>query len=273
MGLRCTRTVYKPMTIEASRDSDFTRAPAATTVTCAIAEKARYPRDSRPEQMSADFAELRVKMVDGQIRTEDVTHVPLLEAMLDVPREMFVPESRKSFAYLDNDLLIAGEPGAQRRYLMEPAPFAKLVQLAEIGKGDKVLVVGTASGYSAAILSRLARSVVALESDASLAERAETTLKALGCDNVVVVRGPLTGGHREAAPYDVIVIEGCVQKVPEALLDQLADRGRLVAIEGQGNAGTAQIYLKADGVTTGRRAFNAAVKPLPGFERAPAFEF
>ncbi len=223
--------------------------------------------------MTADFSELRVKMVDGQLRTTDVTSLPLLTAMLSVPREAFVPENCRSLAYIDRNLLISGESGQGARYLMKPSPFAKLVQLAEIGPNDKVLDVGAGTGYSAAVLSKLAQSVVALESDISLADKAESTLADLGYDNVSVVRGDLKAGHEAGGPYDAIVVEGSVEELPEALLAQLAENGRLVVVEGHGNAGVARIYLKSNGVATGRRVFNAAVKPLPGFERAPAFEF
>lgn len=223
--------------------------------------------------MTADFSELRVKMVDGQLRTTDVTSLPLLSAMLSIPREAFVPDSRKALAYLDENALVSGNAGAGARYLMRPSPFAKLVQLAEIGPDDKVLDVGAGTGYSAAVLSRLAKSVVALESEDSLADKAEATLTGLGCDNVTVVRGALQSGHKAGAPYDVIVVEGSVEELPEALTAQLAEDGRLVVVEGSGGSAVARIYLKYNGVATGRRAFNAAVKPLPGFERAAAFEF
>lgn len=223
--------------------------------------------------MTADFSELRVKMVDGQVRTTDVTNLPLITAMLAIPREDFVPDARKQLAYIDDDILLSAQSGPDARYLMEPAPFAKLVQLAEIGPADTVLDVGSGSGYSAAVLSRLAKSVVALESDESLASEAAARLPALGCDNVTLVSGALAAGHKAGEPYTVIVIEGGVEEVPEALLAQLAEGGRLVAIEGRGNAAAARVYLKANGVATGRKAFNAAVKPLPGFERAPVFEF
>ena len=223
--------------------------------------------------MTADFSELRVKMVDGQVRTTDVTSLPLLDAMLAVPREAFVPDSRKALSYIDENILISDRSGQGARYLMKPSPFAKLVQLAEIGPNDKILDVGAGTGYSAAVLSRLAKSVVALESDASLADRATTTLSSLGYDNVSVVRGELMAGHKAGAPYDVIIVEGSVGELPEALPAQLAEGGRLVVVEGRGNAGVARIYLKSNGVATGRRVFNAAVKPLPGFETAPAFEF
>ncbi|MER9477084.1 protein-L-isoaspartate O-methyltransferase [Mesorhizobium sp. M0520] len=222
--------------------------------------------------MSADFAERRVKMVDGQIRTTDVTSAPLLEAMLVVPREAFVSAGQRDLAYIDEDIRIADTADGPR-YLMEPSPLAKLMQLADIGPSDSVLDVGCGAGYSAAILSRLASSVVALESDEALAETATSTLTALGCGNVTVVHGPLPQGHADKAPYDVILIGGSVGEVPAALFDQLAEGGRLVAVEGQGNSGVARLFFKTGGVVTGRRAFNAAIKPLPGFERIPAFEF
>ncbi|MER9950244.1 protein-L-isoaspartate O-methyltransferase [Mesorhizobium sp. M0047] len=222
--------------------------------------------------MSADFSELRVKMVDGQVRTTDVTSAPLLEAMLVVPREAFVGAAQRDLAYIDEDIRIAtGADGA--RYLMEPSPLAKLIQLAEIKSTDSALDVGCGTGYASAILSRLARSVVALESDSALAETARSTLSSLGCSNVTVVQGALPQGHAAQAPYDVIFVGGSVTEVPVPLLDQLAEGGRLVAVEGQGNSGLARLFFKAGGVVTGRRAFNAAIKPLPGFERIHAFEF
>ncbi|WP_224543632.1 protein-L-isoaspartate O-methyltransferase family protein [Mesorhizobium sp. CA16] len=224
--------------------------------------------------MNADFSERRVKMVDGQIRTTDVTSAPLIEAMLAVPREAFVGAGQQDLAYIDEDIRISeGANGSGARYLMEPSPLAKLLQLAEIDASDSVLDVGCGTGYSAALLSRLARSVVALESDATLAEAAKSTLSSLGCQNVTVVTGPLPQGQAAKGPYNVIFIGGSVEEVPQALLDQLAEDGRLVAVEGRGNSGVARLFVKAGGVVTGRRAFNAAIKPLPGFERAHAFEF
>ncbi|UCI33810.1 protein-L-isoaspartate O-methyltransferase family protein [Mesorhizobium sp. B4-1-4] len=222
--------------------------------------------------MNADFSERRVKMVDGQVRTTDVTSAPLLEAMLVVPREIFVGAPQRDLAYIDEDIRIAdGADGA--RYLMEPSPLAKLMQLAEISPTDSALDIGCGTGYASAILSRLARSVVALESESTLAETARSLLSPLGCGNVTVVQGPLAQGHAAAAPYDVIFIGGSVAKVPATLLDQLAEGGRLVAVEGQGNSGVARLFFKSGGIVTGRRAFNAAIKPLPGFEREHAFEF
>ncbi|WP_274628916.1 protein-L-isoaspartate O-methyltransferase family protein [Arvimicrobium flavum] len=224
--------------------------------------------------MNPDFAALRTKMVDGQVRTTDVTDSAILDAMLAVPREEFVPAKLRPLAYIDEDVEIApASSSGGARYLMEASPFAKLLQLAEIRADDVVLDVGCGSGYSSAVLSRLAGSVIALEENATLAERAQSTLDRLGYHTVAVVQGALAAGHEPEAPYDVIVIEGGVETVPEPLLDQLKEGGRLVAVEGAGNAGIAKVYLKIDGLTSARRAFNAAVKPLPGFERTPEFEF
>ena len=224
--------------------------------------------------MSADFSERRLKMVDGQVRTTDVTSASLIDAMLSVPREIFVDAGQRDLAYIDEDIRISdGANGGAARYLMEPSPLAKLLQLAEIDASDSVLDVGCGTGYSAAILSQLARSVVALESDPALVEAAKSALSSLGCQNVTVVTGALPQGQAAKGPFNVIFIGGSVEEVPAVLLDQLAEDGRLVAVEGQGNSGVARLFFKAGGVVTGRRAFNAAIKPLPGFERIQAFEF
>lgn len=218
--------------------------------------------------MMADFSGLRTKMVDGQVRTTDVTSLPLLDALLSVPREEFVPAARKSLAYIDEDLEIA--PG---RYLMEPSPFARIVQLADIQPGDFVLDVGAGTGYSAAVLSKLAGSVVALEQDPMLAAKAQSVLSSLGYDTVAVVEGPLSAGYPAQAPYDVILLEGAVDSIPQALFDQMKDRGRLLAVEGHGNSADVRVYVKHGTSVSARRAFNAAVKPLPGFNSVPTFEF
>jgi len=224
--------------------------------------------------MDIDFSEQRVKMVDGQIRTTDVTDAGVLEAMLTVPREAFVGTKWRSLAYIDDHIEIAAaEAGKPARYLMQPSPFAKLLQLAVVRPTDFVLDVGCGTGYSSAVLSRLASSVVALESDPALAETAAATLSNFGYDNVAVVQGALTEGYRAEAPYDVIFLEGSVDEVPQALLDQLKEGGRLVAVEGQGNSGIARLFFKTTGVVSSRGAFNAAIRPLPGFERAREFEF
>ena len=224
--------------------------------------------------MEADYAQRRIRMVDGQVRTTDVTSAALLGAMLEVPREAFVDAPSRDRAYFDEDVEIApAEGGNPPRFLMQPSPFAKLVQLVGVKTSDFVLDVGCGTGYSAAVLSRLASSVVALEVDPALAERATENLARLGYDNVAVVRGPLPEGYAAEAPYDAIFVGGSVGVPPEGLFPQLKEGGRLVVVEGQGNAGKARIYSKWNGVVTGRSAFNAAIKPLPGFERAYTFQF
>jgi protein-L-isoaspartate(D-aspartate) O-methyltransferase len=216
--------------------------------------------------MNIDFTAQRVKMVDGQLRTTDVTGHALLQAFLDVPREMFVSPSKQALAYLDADIEIA--PG---RFLGEASPIAKLMALAEISSADIVLNIGAGTGYDAAILSKLAVSVVALESDAALAGQAQENLRAAGAENVTVVSGDLTAGCAKHAPYNVIVISGSVAEVPAALLNQLKEGGRLVAVEGSERLGAARLYLKNGKQVSSRFGFNAALKPLPGFAQAPVF--
>jgi len=224
--------------------------------------------------MNADFATQREMMIEGQLRTQDVNFVPLLETMREIPREVFVPGRRKSLAYVDEDLEVsppsAGQPA---RYLMEPARFGRLVQLARVKPTDLVLDVGCATGYSTAVLSKLASFVVALECDAALAEAATSALAALDCVNTNVVTGPLEAGHAADAPYDVMFLGGAVDYVPDSLLAQLAEGGRLVAVIGQGNAARAHLFIKEDGIVSSRSEFNAAVKHLPGFRKEPGFVF
>lgn len=215
-----------------------------------------------------DYKAARTKMVDNQIRTTDVTSHEVLDAFLTVAREEFVPETVKPLAYIDNDIQLC--PG---RYLMEPSPLAKLIQLGEIAGSDVVLEVGCGTGYASAILSRLGSSVVALESDAQLAATATETLASLGYDNVAVVTGDLEAGYAPEAPYDVIFIHGAVEYVTDALFAQLRDGGRLIVVEGYGNASQARLYIKEGGRVAERNVFNTAVKPLPGFRRTKEFVF
>lgn len=224
--------------------------------------------------MNADFSVQRAMMIEGQIRTQDVTNVPLLEAMREIPREMFVPGRRKNLAYMDEDLEVASAAdGSPARYLMEPARFAKLVQLAQVKPSDLVLDIGCATGYSTAVLSKVSSFVVALECDSQLAGVAESTLTELDCVNVSVVNGLLEQGYPAEAPYDMIFLGGAVEEVPPALLEQLAEDGRLVTVIGHGNAAKAHLFVKDDGVVSSRPAFNSAIKPLPGFKKEAGFVF
>jgi protein-L-isoaspartate(D-aspartate) O-methyltransferase len=221
-----------------------------------------------------DFAAARRMMVDGQVRTSDVTDPGLIGAMLDLPRESFLPPEKADLAYLDMDVA-AAEQGRGRapRCLLKPMVFAKLVQAAEIDQTDHVLDVGCASGYSAAVLARLARSVVALEEDASLAERASELLASFGVRNVSVVTGPLSQGWPGRAPYDVILLNGASEIIPHGLCKQLKDGGRLVGVFGSGPAGKAMVYFSDHGEMSGRPVFDATAPMLPGFAKPAAFVF
>ena len=221
-----------------------------------------------------DFTAQRTKMVDNQLRTQSVTDYEVLAAMGAVPREQFLPPASRALAYIDSDLAVAaGGADGPARYMMEPAPLARLVQLAEVGKADVVLVVGCGTGYSAVVLARLANSVVALEQDPDLAAKASETLTDLGVDNVAVVTGSLEAGYPSEAPYDVIFVDGAVEVVPAALTDQLKDGGRLVAVVGYGRSAAATIFRRSGGDIGSRVAFDAEVQPLPGFRRPKAFVF
>lgn len=218
-----------------------------------------------------NFEAARIKMVDNQIRTTDVTSHSVLSAFLTVPREEFVPAKMRELAYIDADIQLTA--GAEPRYLMEPSPLAKLLQLAQISKSDVVLEIGCGTGYASALLSLLAGSVVALEGDEALAATATETLARLGYDNIAVVTGDLTKGYAAEAPYDVIFINGAVETIPAELFEQLRDGGRLVAVEGFGNASRAKLHVRESGRTSERPDFNTSVKPLPGFRREHSFVF
>ncbi|MCB1386049.1 MAG: protein-L-isoaspartate O-methyltransferase [Nitratireductor sp.] len=215
-----------------------------------------------------DFDTARRTMVDCQIRTNDVTNPELLDALFEVPRERFVPQARVELAYIDEDIEVA--PG---RYVMEPAPLAKLLQAANVDPGDVVLDIGCATGYTTAILSRLASMVIAVESDAALAARAAETLNELDYDNTVVIKGDAARGYPGEGPYDLIFIGGAVDAVPAGLLDQLRDGGKLVAVEGRGNAAVARQYTRQGDDISTRTLFNCAVRPVPGFEKKAEFVF
>ncbi|OCW58876.1 protein-L-isoaspartate O-methyltransferase family protein [Hoeflea olei] len=222
--------------------------------------------------MGTDYQSARQKMVDNQIRTTDVTSHSVLKAFLTVAREEFVPTPLKPLAYIDSDLKI-GETDGVGRYMMEPSPLAKMLQLAAVSRDHVVLEIGCGSGYTAAILSLLAGSVVALESDAALAEASGRLLSESGYDNVAVVTGDLEKGYAAEGPYDLIFFNGAVEYVPEALFDQLREGGRLVAAIGSGLSAQAHLFVKDAGEVSGRPAFNVSIQPLPGFRKAEEFVF
>jgi protein-L-isoaspartate(D-aspartate) O-methyltransferase len=221
-----------------------------------------------------DATQQRINMVDSQVRPSDVTDRRIIKAMLEVPREAFAPAEMRALAYMDRALPVT-KPGAAgaARALLAPRTLAKMLQLAGIEPDCTVLDVGCGTGYSTALLGRLAGKVVALEADPDLAEWARATLRKLDVAGVEVVQGPLAAGVPDEAPFDAILLNGAVPEVPQALLDQLKDGGRLVAIVAPGSYGRVQVWRRTGRSFGNVTAFDAAADPLPGFAREPGFVF
>jgi len=215
-----------------------------------------------------DSAAARRTMVDRQILTADVHNPGLLAAMLDVPRERFLPPALAELAYVDGDIELGNG-----RALLKPMVLAKLIEAAQLGSDEHVLDVGCATGYSSAVLSRLAGSIVALEADAGLARTAKQALAAVNAANVVVANGPLPEGWAQAAPYDFILLNGATEITPEALGRQLKPGGRLACIFGRPPVAKAMMFRLAEGRLVGRPIFDAAAALLPGFAAPPVFVF
>lgn len=215
-----------------------------------------------------DYAAARRNMVESQLRPNKVTDPALLDALAGVPRELFVPDPLRGVAYVDEDI-----PLGRGRFLMEPMILGRLLELAAVRPSDVALVVGAGVGYSAAVLARIAGRVVALESDHELAQRAAHALQGLGVANVALVESPLVDGAARLAPFDVILLDGAVDRVPPAIIDQLAEGGRLVAVIRAAGIGRATLMTRQAGILASRVAFDAAVPRLPGFEPAAAFVF
>ncbi|SDP51177.1 protein-L-isoaspartate O-methyltransferase [Afipia sp. GAS231] len=214
----------------------------------------------------------RQKMVDGQVRPSDVTDSRIIDAMLAVPREAFVPESKRALAYLDLDLDVS-ETGSSKRFLIKPAVLAKMLQAAEIKPTDRVLVVGCATGYAAAVIAQFAGQVAATESDSALAAKATTILAQNGCGKVAVRTVAAADGDPANGPYDVILLNGATETVPERLYGQLHDGGRLVGVFAMSQPQRATLVTRSHGDFGSRALFDAAAPVLPGMERVPAFVF
>ena len=216
-----------------------------------------------------EFEAARAHMIESQIRPNKVTDNRVLDAIAKIRRELFVPEHLRSIAYVDEDLPLGGG-----RYLMEPMVAARLIQAASVERADIALVVGAGVGYEAAVLAQVARAVVALEDDPELARRARAALVDHGIAAVSVVEGPSVAGHRPRAPYDVILFGGAVAQVPNEIIAQLAEDGRLVAVvKAEGGVGRATLTTRTGGVIARRVIFDAATPLLPGFRPKPAFVF
>lgn len=221
-----------------------------------------------------NYAAARHNMVESQIRPNQVTDARLLGALLNVPREEFVPTALRPIAYMDEDVSLGAPTSTQpERRLLAPMPLARLIQLADVSPDSLVLDIGCTLGYSTALLARLADSVVGLECDEGLAEQASHTLAELEIDNAAVVTGPLAEGYPGEGPFDVIVLNGCVPDVPDALLKQLKVGGRLVVILAEGDFGRATLFCNIEGRISQRAAFDVGGPRLPGFERKKEFVF
>jgi protein-L-isoaspartate(D-aspartate) O-methyltransferase len=216
------------------------------------------------------FSTARQKMVDGQVRTNDVTDRRILDAMLELPREDFVPEDKRALAYLDLDLDVAAAGSAQR-FLVKPMLMAKMLQAADIAATDNVLIVGCATGYAAAIAAKLAAKVTATESDPALVTEGSNILAHLSNVTVKVVEA--AAGDPAGAPYDVIILNGATEVTPETLYGQLRDGGRLVGVFAMSRPARAMIVTHSHGDFGNRALFDAAAPVLPGLERRPAFVF
>jgi protein-L-isoaspartate(D-aspartate) O-methyltransferase len=218
-----------------------------------------------------DFALARRNMIDGQLRPNRVTNTQLLAVIADLPRERFLPPGLQSVAYADDDV-----PVGNGRCLMEPMILARIIQTLQPQPEDKALVVASGTGYGAALLARLVKSVVALELDPRLASSAEQTISELGIGNIRQVTGNMEEGYPADAPYDVILIEGGVQDIPPAIVNQLAEGGRLgtvIAAASPGLLGVAHLMVKEGGVASSRPIFDAGTPALPGFSAPPRFTF
>jgi protein-L-isoaspartate(D-aspartate) O-methyltransferase len=221
------------------------------------------------QQPMIDFSLARSKMIESQVRPNGITDGRIIQAMALLPREIFVPEARRSLAYMDEDI----EIGAGRS-LMEPMALAKLVQLAEIQSGDHVLHVGCGTGYATALLAALGKTVIGIDEDEGFAQTANSNLARLDIANAEVHRSAHAAGWTGGQPYDAILVDGRVPVVPSALFEQLRDGGRLVAVVGDNDVATATAYNRHDGAISSLPAFEASVGPLPGVTvERPAFVF
>lgn len=213
-----------------------------------------------------NFSARRVMMVDTQVRPSDVTKFPIIDAMLTVPREAFVPRDKREAAYMGENLVLR-----QDRVMLEPRTLAKMLDALDIQPDELVLDLGCGLGYSAAVLARLADAVVAVEEDEAMAAEAQGLLSQASVDNAAVIVGPLAEGAAKHGPYDVITVQGGVQMVPQALLDQLKDGGRIAAVFMEGALGVARVGYKSDGKVSWRFVFNASAPVLPGFGATRGF--
>lgn len=213
-----------------------------------------------------DFAARRTMMVDTQVRPADVTKFPIIDAMLSVPRELFVPREQVEAAYVSENIAIA--PG---RVVLEPRTLAKMLDALNVSRDELVLDIGAGYGYSSAVVAQMAEAVIGVEEDDTLASEAQSILSDQGADNVVIHVGPLTEGAAQHGPYDAILVQGGIEQVPQTLMDQIKDGGRIACLFMEGALGVVRIGHKIDGEMSWRFAFNASAPVLPGFAKETAF--
>lgn len=215
-----------------------------------------------------DYAARRTMMVDTQVRPSDVTKFPIIDAMLAVPRESYVPRDKREAAYVGENVDLGGN-----RVVLEPRTLAKMLDALDITNDELVLDIGAGLGYSSAVIARIAEAVIAVEDDEERAEEAQSLLMENDVDNIVVHQGPLTEGAKDHGPYDVIVLQGGVEHLPDGLVDQLKDGGRMAVLFMTGALGEVRVGYKIDGKMNWRLSFNAGAPVLPGFEKHAAFSF
>ncbi len=220
----------------------------------------------------SDFAVARRRMVDCQVRPSDVTDLRIIDAMLEVPRELFTPKTLQKLAYLDQDLNVC-ESGIAPRVLLRPALLARMLQAAAVTENDNVLIVGCASGYAAAVIGKLARSVVATEADPALAAHGKVVLSQSGATNVTMKQAPAEAGDPAGVPFDVILVHGAAQVPLTALQQQLRLGGRMVWVDASGNTERAMLLTRSEADFGSRVLFDATAPVLPGLARQPAFVF
>jgi protein-L-isoaspartate(D-aspartate) O-methyltransferase len=218
-----------------------------------------------------DFAQARRMMVDSQLRTFDVNDIALLDAMGSVPRERFAAAGRENLAYIDQDILVAA--GAERRFMLSPMVQARLIQALALEPGRKVLDVACGLGYSSAVIAELGVEVIGLESAEEIAGEARRRLASIGLAGVTVAVGPLDKGLAGEAPFDAILVNGAVERRPDALLSELADGGRLVCIMGRGRSAEATLFVRTGDSFGLRSLFDAAAPSLAAFQQDPGFVF
>ncbi|AUJ64680.1 protein-L-isoaspartate O-methyltransferase [Aestuarium zhoushanense] len=214
----------------------------------------------------ADYTTRRTMMVDTQVRPSDVTKFPIIDAMLSVPREAFVPSTMREAAYIGENLDIGGG-----RVLLEPRTLAKMLDVLDIKPTEVILDIAPGLGYSTAVLAHMAEFVIGVEDDESRAEEAQSILSEQGIDNAAIISGALAEGAAKSGPYDVIILQGAVEVLPDSLLAQLKDGGRIVSIFAEGDLGVVRIGYKMDQRINWRMAFNAGAPVLTGFAKKAEF--